>query len=295
MDGIVISDLETRLNNTFPNCVKSSNQVTIHATHPETKQQVIERKIIKAITIFHPHEHYKHIGFVIPDFGLEFLGILQFIDTYQKDVEFTKIKFNFNDLTQPGHIATEKDFVFTKKVYVFTDQVSSTVNREEIITHFKNNGLFLEIRDNEYHERHILGKSPDVFICHDSRDKEFAGKLAFDLGNSLVKVWYDEYSLEIGDSLTSKIQDGISKTKFGIIVLSKNFLSNERWVKFELQSLMTKQIISEKKVILPIWHGITPTDLKDYPWLLDKVALNSDIGVKGIAFKIKTLVDKYQE
>jgi hypothetical protein len=294
MEENELSRLETRLNSTFPDCVKSSVQVTISAFHPESNQ-VAGTKKIKAVTIFHPHQHFKHIGFVIPSFGIEFIEIPNFIGTYQKDLEFDKMKFQFEDKTQPGHIATHNDFVFTKKVYVFTDKIQEGMEPEKMIALFKEHGLFLEIRDDEYHKRHISGNTPDVFICHDSRDKDFAEKLAFDLGNSLVKVWYDAYSLEIGDSLTSKIQDGISKAKFGIIVISKNFLSNEKWVKFELQSLMTKQIVTTQKVILPIWHGISADDLKEYYWLLDKVALNSDIGIKGIAFKIKTLVDKYDK
>lgn len=46
----------------------------------------------------------------------------------------------------------------------------------------------------------------DVFICHASEDKEdFVRPLATLLEQQHIDVWYDEFSLSIGDSLQQKI------------------------------------------------------------------------------------------
>ena len=67
----------------------------------------------------------------------------------------------------------------------------------------------------------------DVFICHASEDKEdFVRPFAERLRQQHIHVWYDEFSLNIGDSLTQKIDEGLAKSRFGIVVLSPNFLIN---------------------------------------------------------------------
>jgi hypothetical protein len=38
-----------------------------------------------------------------------------------------------------------------------------------------------------------------------------------------LDVWYDEFELRIGDSLRRKIDQGLAKSRFGIVVLSKDF------------------------------------------------------------------------
>ena len=64
----------------------------------------------------------------------------------------------------------------------------------------------------------------DVFICHASEDKkDFVRPLAELIQQQNIDVWYDEFSLSIGDSLTQKIDEGLAKAKFGIVVLSPNF------------------------------------------------------------------------
>jgi len=51
----------------------------------------------------------------------------------------------------------------------------------------------------------------DVFICHASEDKEdFVRPLAERLRQQHLDVWYDEFSLKIGDSLTQNIDEGLS-------------------------------------------------------------------------------------
>jgi len=50
----------------------------------------------------------------------------------------------------------------------------------------------------------------DIFICHASEDKEaIARPLANALKQAGLDVWYDEFTLTLGDSLRRKIDHGL--------------------------------------------------------------------------------------
>lgn len=130
----------------------------------------------------------------------------------------------------------------------------------------------------------------DIFISHASEDKV---TIVRDLSNELkkygVRVWYDEFELKIGDSLIESINNGLSQSNHGALILSHSFFE-KTWTDYELKSLITKEMFDKKK-ILPIWYNID----KDYLmskslFLADKFALNSSDGVKKIALEIVKIV-----
>ncbi len=118
-------------------------------------------------------------------------------------------------------------------------------------------------------------KKWDVFISHASEDKDaFVRPLAVALCNLGVKVWYDEFSLRLGDSLSRSIDKGLAESAFGIVVISPHFITKP-WPERELCGLVAREI-GEGRVILPIWHGVTRSNvLKFSPPLADKIALNT--------------------
>jgi hypothetical protein len=104
----------------------------------------------------------------------------------------------------------------------------------------------------------------DVFICHASADKaEFVGPLVTALSEANVEVWYDEKSLTLGDSIRRTIDTGLSKSRFGIVVLSKAFFARN-WPQYELDALAEREMAGNDKIILPIWHGVTHRDVMGY-------------------------------
>lgn len=116
------------------------------------------------------------------------------------------------------------------------------------------------------------GEAHDVFISHASEDKD---DIVRPLANALIaqglKVWYDEFTLRIGDSLRQKIDRGLATSKVGLVVLSPSFIS-KGWTNYELDGIVTRTVSGEQ-ILLPIWHNITKQQVIDYsPSLADKVA-----------------------
>lgn len=131
----------------------------------------------------------------------------------------------------------------------------------------------------------------DAFICHASEDKEdFVRPLAKELLKLKVKVWYDEFSLRIGDSLRRSIDKGLANSRYGIVVLSKNFFAKE-WPQKELDGLTQREIDGDP-VILPVWYKITKEEILKYsPTLADRVAADSrKDNIIQIAKKLKEVI-----
>lgn len=117
----------------------------------------------------------------------------------------------------------------------------------------------------------------DAFICHASEDKEeFIRPLAEKLKSEGFDIWYDEFSLKVGDSLRQNIDKGLANSRYGIVVLSSAFFE-KNWAQYELNGLVAKEM-EGGKVVLPIWHKVSKDQVMQYsPPLADKVAINTSI------------------
>lgn len=131
----------------------------------------------------------------------------------------------------------------------------------------------------------------DLFISHASEDKDdFVRPLAETLQGLGLKVWYDEFSMRVGDSLRRKIDSGLRNSRYGTVVLSADFIKKE-WTNYELDALVAREM-NDHKMILPIWHKITKTDVMNYsPNLADKIALNTSFStIEEIAHQLADVV-----
>jgi hypothetical protein len=131
----------------------------------------------------------------------------------------------------------------------------------------------------------------DVFISHASEDKDtIVRSLAMELIGKGLKVWYDEFTLRIGDSLRQKIDKGLAKSRVGLVVLSPSFVA-KGWTNYELDGIVTRTVSGEQ-ILLPIWHNITKQEIIDFsPSLADKVARSTATHtVQEIAAEITELL-----
>jgi hypothetical protein len=131
----------------------------------------------------------------------------------------------------------------------------------------------------------------DVFISYAHEDKEeFVHGLAEALKNRGYEVWYDSFSLKLGDSLRESIDRGLIESRFGVVVLSQNFFA-KHWTNRELNGLAAIEVAGEK-VILPLWHGVTHADVVEYsPILADRKAINTMEGIDRVVAAIEQVVN----
>jgi hypothetical protein len=132
----------------------------------------------------------------------------------------------------------------------------------------------------------------DVFICHASEDKEeFVRPLAISLISRDLKVWYDELTLTLGDSLRRSIDRGLAHSRYGIVVISPNFLRKD-WPQKELDGLAALEV-NGRKVILPVWHQIDVSGVREYsPILADRVATSSQKGIEQVTIDISKAIER---
>ena len=97
----------------------------------------------------------------------------------------------------------------------------------------------------------FLTKKYKMFLCHSRHDKSFADRLANDIQESEIHLWYDKWNIKVGDSIVDKIDKGIKKSEYLGIVISSSSLKSG-WVKKELNSAIMEELEKKKVVVLPI-------------------------------------------
>ncbi len=132
----------------------------------------------------------------------------------------------------------------------------------------------------------------DVFVSHASEDKEFfARPLAQALQARGLSVWFDDFSLAVGDSLRRSIDHGLSRSRFGVVVISLHFL-NKEWPQKELDGLVAREV-DGAKVILPVRHNITADQVRAYsPILADRLAALSSSGLEKVADDLALVITR---
>ena len=90
-----------------------------------------------------------------------------------------------------------------------------------------------------------------VFLSHSSKDKELALKIAEDLRRNRIPVWLDEWEILVGDSISQRIQEGLTKMELIAVLLTKHSVASG-WVEKEWQSKIGSEAVSRKVAILPL-------------------------------------------
>ena len=110
----------------------------------------------------------------------------------------------------------------------------------------------------------------DVFVSHaDANKEELVNELTTALGKLDIDIWYDANILDWGDNWKLQIANGLKKCRFGIVVISPEFLGRE-WTEKELNELLQRQNETGEKVVLPLLYKMTVEEMKkQYPQLAD--------------------------
>ncbi len=102
----------------------------------------------------------------------------------------------------------------------------------------------------------IRAEPYDIFISYAAEDRETVAKPLFRLlAEKGLRIWFDEMELRVGDHIHTKVTRGITISRYGLVIISKNFMKKE-WTRKELDMMLTKSM-SLRKCILPVWHEVS--------------------------------------
>lgn len=204
----------------------------------------------------------------------QFPGKLQVKKQVSKEDEF---EIQYSLFGDPEWKST-KNINATGRVFIYSESPLRDIEVIKLQRESEKLGHKIQFRSQGYVSERTKFEMPLAFISHDSRDKEEVAKpIAINLQRMLCPVWYDEFSLKVGDNLRESIEKGLKECKKCILILSPNFFSNKGWTKREFDSIFTREILEESRLVLPVWHGVTKEQVYDFsPSLLN---------VKGLDWK----------
>jgi hypothetical protein len=132
----------------------------------------------------------------------------------------------------------------------------------------------------------------DAFISHAVEDKiPIANELCAKLERAGLRIWYSGKELGIGDSIEKTIENGLHRSRYGIVIFSPTYLA-KNWTIREFYTLLAKEI-EEQKVILPVLYNVTVDELKDKDLLMaDRFAVSTE---RGIDFVVDRLVSEIRK
>jgi hypothetical protein len=149
-----------------------------------------------------------------------------------------------------------------------------------------------------------------IFLSHSSRDKPFAQRLAGDLRRHGHRVWFDEWVIRVGDSIPTKVAQGLEDHSFLGLVLTPHSIRSS-WVTSEWEAKFTEEIKAKNVMVLPILakRCSMPSLLRsrryadftrDYVAGLVELLLalrdrSSDHGIQGYAPDIVTIREDFEE
>lgn len=135
----------------------------------------------------------------------------------------------------------------------------------------------------------------DFFISHAWKDKEdFVDGLVKSAKAVGLDVWYDQAEMAWGDSIRQKIDDGLRRSYFGVVVLSPNFFERP-WTQYELDGIVQRDLTGAGR-LLPIWHRLTQDDVaKRAPSLAGRLALpTSTYSTAQIIGELVSMRDRFK-
>jgi hypothetical protein len=114
--------------------------------------------------------------------------------------------------------------------------------------------------------RLTLKRRPDLFVCHNSRDKTFVKDLARDLTKFGIDPFLDVWEVEAGDSLHQSLNIALSKSRFIGVIVSPAFARSD-WAMDELSETLAREKRTKSKVVIPILYKKAPLP----PFLADRL------------------------
>jgi hypothetical protein len=90
----------------------------------------------------------------------------------------------------------------------------------------------------------------NVFISHRKADAVLAEQLAKEVEAAGHQVWFDEWKIDLGDSIVERINEGLQGASYLVLCYSKSGMSD--WVNREWMSALARQLNGKPVKLLPL-------------------------------------------
>jgi hypothetical protein len=272
--------------------VKDAQNLTTHQTWTLKNAEGVNMGELTARLHLDFDANAKYVSFFIPEMPAfecpEAIALNKLAEILKWPETQTGVQTGFGNERKDA-----RELVFTGQIYLYSERPVPEGLKARLIAEAGVAGHRLTFRSVEYMNERNKWEKPRAFISHDSRDKAgIAEPIALQLLKFMCPVWYDQFSLHVGDSLRESIEAGLKECHKCILVLTPNFLSNEGWSKREYDSIFTREVVEKQRVILPVWHEISAQDVYHFsPILADRVAVLWSLGVEEVAKKLLQAID----
>lgn len=123
--------------------------------------------------------------------------------------------------------------------------------------------------------------TPNVFLCHASEDKPFVSKLATDLRSNGIDVFFDQWSIQPGDSIRQRIDEGLIDCTHFVVVLTDASITKP-WVNLEIDAGLVRKLTGRCRFVPlrrsldaerlpPTLSGMLSPSIDDYAQDLDNL------------------------
>jgi hypothetical protein len=191
-----------------------------------------------------------------------------------------------------GRRRSSLELRFAGLFYIYHEADIDSGAQDALRNHAHSLNMILEFRGQTYARRRAAHERPLAFISHDSRDKDLIARpIAVGLAKLVCPVWFDEFSLKVGDRLRESIERGMKEARKCVLVITPHFLSNPGWTQAEFDGIFTRELIEQQDVILPVWHNVTSAQVYEYsPGLANRKAVKWEVGEQEAIRQLKRAI-----
>lgn len=132
-----------------------------------------------------------------------------------------------------------------------------------------------------------------IFISYSQKDKTFVDKLARNLADRRHHIWMDRWELNVGDSLTQKIQEALTDSSAMLLILSNNSVGSE-WCKREFSAALVRELEEKRVVVMPCVIDDCPIPLFIRDKLYADFRLGYDVAFNLIDRSLATISNSLQ-
>jgi hypothetical protein len=126
----------------------------------------------------------------------------------------------------------------------------------------------------------------NVFVSHRKIDDLLAEKLAEEIRRAGHQVWFDEWEINVGDSIVGRMNEGLEGAAYVVLCYSSSGVTSP-WIAQEWMPTLARQLGGRPVKILPVvlTGGLPPAILADLK-AADLVS-DWDAGVKQLLRAIR--------